>query len=48
MVFAFVGFVLFIGLLVSLDLGVVGRRREAMTLRESLIWSAVWISIIHG
>jgi tellurite resistance protein TerC len=45
MVFAFVGFVVFIGLLVSLDLGVVGRRREAMTLRESLIWSAVWISI---
>jgi tellurite resistance protein TerC len=45
MVFAFIGFVLFIGLLVSLDLGVVGRRREAMSLRESLIWSAVWISI---
>jgi tellurite resistance protein TerC len=45
MTFAFAGFVLFIGLLVSLDLGVVRRRRAAMSLRESLIWSAVWISI---
>ena len=45
MVFAFVGFVLFISLLVSLDLGVVVCRREAVSLGQSLIWSAVWISI---
>ena len=45
MIFAFIGFVLFVSLLVSLDLGVVRRKPQALTLRESLIWSAAWISI---
>jgi len=43
MVSALTGFVLFIILLLALDLGAFHRRPRAITFKESMIWSAVWI-----
>lgn len=45
MVALYVGFVLFVFLLLALDLGVFHRQAHVVTVREALKWSAVWISL---
>lgn len=48
MVFACTGFVFFVILLLLLDLGFLHRRPQAISLRESLRWSALWIALGVG
>jgi tellurite resistance protein TerC len=38
-------FLVGVAALLTLDIGVLGRRSETMTTRSALIWSAVWISL---
>lgn len=40
-----IGFILFVLLMLALDLGVFHRKAHAVSMREALIWSAVWISL---
>src|ERR1043166_970469 len=40
-----VGFTVFVLALLALDLGVFHRRPHAVSIREALIWSAVWIGL---
>src|SRR5579859_1632169 len=48
MIWTWVGFFLLIGLLLSLDLGWLGKKRHVISLREALIWSGVWIGVALG
>lgn len=41
-------FVLFIGAMLALDLGVFNRKDHVVTMRESLIWVSVWVSLAIG
>jgi tellurite resistance protein TerC len=41
----YIGFVLFILVLLALDLGVFHRKAHVVSMREALGWSAVWISL---
>ena len=41
----YAGFVVFVLLLLAVDLGVFHREAHAVTFRESLIWSVVWVSL---
>lgn len=45
MIYYWVGFLVLIGALLALDLGVLQRRRHAIGLREALGWSAFWIAL---
>jgi len=45
MLWIWIGFILFILLLLALDLGVFHRKAHAISMKEALGWSAVWISI---
>ncbi|MGC4034026.1 MAG: hypothetical protein QM754_20285 [Tepidisphaeraceae bacterium] len=45
MIWIWVGFVLFVLLLLALDLGVFHRKAHAVSMKEALGWSAVWISL---
>jgi tellurite resistance protein TerC len=45
MIWLWVGFNLFVLLLLALDLGVFHRKAHAVTTREALSWSVVWISL---
>ncbi len=40
-----VGFIAFVILMLALDLGVFHRKSHDVSIREALIWSAVWISL---
>ena len=40
-----IGFHIFVFLMLALDLGVFHRKSHAVTMREALSWSAVWISL---
>jgi tellurite resistance protein TerC len=40
-----IGFILFVLLMLALDLGVFHRKAHVVSMREALIWSAVWISL---
>ncbi|NOU47212.1 MAG: TerC family protein [Bacteroidales bacterium] len=40
-----VGFLLFVCLMLALDLGVFNRKSHAVSIKEALIWSAIWISM---
>jgi tellurite resistance protein TerC len=40
-----IGFNLFVILMLALDLGVFNRRAHSMGLREALVWSALWIAL---
>jgi tellurite resistance protein TerC len=40
-----IGFNLFVLLMLALDLGVFHRKAHEISIREALIWSAVWISL---
>lgn len=41
-------FVLFIAAMLALDLGVFNRKDHVVTMRESLIWVSVWVSLALG
>lgn len=45
MAWAWVLFLLFVFLMLALDLGVFHREAHAVTMREALCWSAVWVSL---
>src|SRR6516164_2000700 len=40
-----VGFILFVIAMLALDLGILGRRQETISMRAATAWSAVWISL---
>jgi len=44
----YLGFTALIGALLALDLGVFHRESHTVTIRESLVWSAVWITLGLG
>ena len=44
-IWAWIGFNLFVLLMLALDLGVFNRKAHAIGIREALTWSAVWISL---
>ena len=44
-VMVWIGFVLLIGIIVALDLGVFHRQKHVVTLPEALGWTAAWISV---
>ncbi|MCA1619162.1 MAG: TerC family protein [Acidobacteria bacterium] len=44
-IWAWVGFGVFILLMLALDLGVLNRKAHAVTYREAATWSAVWVSL---
>jgi tellurite resistance protein TerC len=44
-VWAWVGFAVFILLMLALDLGVLNRKAHAVTYREAATWSAVWVTL---
>ena len=45
MVSIWVGFILFVLLMLALDLGVFHRKAHVVTLKEALTWSAVWVTL---
>ena len=45
MIWIWVGFILFVLLMLALDLGVFHRKAHVVTLKEALTWSAVWITL---
>ncbi len=45
MVWIWVGFILFVLLMLALDLGVFHRKAHVVSLKEALTWSAVWITL---
>jgi len=45
MVWLWVGFILFVLLMLALDLGVFHRKAHVVTLKEALTWSAVWVML---
>ena len=44
-IWAWVGFGIFILLMLSLDLGLLNRKAHTITYREATIWSAIWITL---
>lgn len=44
----FFGFLIFLSMMLSLDLGVFNRKSHALTFREAMIWTMVWIGISFG
>jgi tellurite resistance protein TerC len=44
-IWAWVGFGIFILLMLALDLGVLNRKAHAVTYKEAATWSAVWVSL---
>ncbi len=45
MIFVWIGFVAFVLLMLALDLGVFHRKAHVVSVREALVWSAVWIAM---
>ena len=45
MIWFWIGFVLFVLAMLAIDLGVFHRQAHAVSVKEALIWSAVWITI---
>lgn len=44
-IYVWIGFIAFVILLLTLDLGVIHRKSHEVKIKEALIWSAVWISL---
>lgn len=44
-IYFWIGFILFIALMLALDLGVFHRKLHKVSVREAIKWSAIWISI---
>ncbi len=45
MIWLYAGFIAFVLLMLTLDLGVFHRKAHAVSVKEALIWSAVWITL---
>ena len=45
MIWIWAGFILFVLLMLALDLGVFHRKAHVVSVREALVWSAVWVSL---
>jgi tellurite resistance protein TerC len=45
MLWIWIGFIVFVLILLALDLGVFHRKHHAVSTREALTWSAIWISL---
>src|SRR4030095_3420810 len=45
MVWLWVGFIVFVLLMLALDLGVFHRHAHVVTVKEALAWSAVWLTL---
>jgi tellurite resistance protein TerC len=45
MIWVWIGFIVFILLMLALDLGVFHRKAHVVRMKEALIWSAVWMSL---
>ena len=45
MIWIWLGFILFILLLLALDLGVFNRKAHVISVKEAVGWSAVWIAL---
>jgi tellurite resistance protein TerC len=45
MVWLWVGFIVFVLLMLALDLGVFHRQAHVVTVKEALVWSGVWVSL---
>ncbi|MCK6455210.1 MAG: TerC family protein [Phycisphaerae bacterium] len=44
-VFLWIGFILFVALMLALDLGVFNREAHVIRTREALVWTAVWVVV---
>lgn len=44
----FTGFLLFIILMLSLDLGIINKKSHAFTFREALLWTIFWVGLAIG
>jgi tellurite resistance protein TerC len=44
-IWVWVGFILFVLLMLALDLGVFHRHARVVSVREALVWSAIWVSL---
>ncbi|MCX6246115.1 MAG: TerC/Alx family metal homeostasis membrane protein [Bacteroidetes bacterium] len=47
-IIAFSGFLLFIMLMLSLDLGIFNRKSHALSFREALLWTFFWVGLAIG
>jgi tellurite resistance protein TerC len=45
MIWFWIGFILFVLLMLAIDLGVFHRQAHAVSVKEALVWSAVWITM---
>jgi tellurite resistance protein TerC len=45
MIWLWVGFIVFVLLVLALDLGVFHRQAHVVTVKEALVWSAVWATL---
>ncbi len=45
MIWLWVGFISFVLLMLALDLGVFHRKAHVVTVKEALVWSAVWVTL---
>ena len=45
MIWIWLGFVVFVLLMLALDLGVFHRKAHVVSMKEALTWSAVWITL---
>ena len=44
-IIVFTGFLLFIILMLSLDLGIINKKSHALTFREALLWTIFWVGL---
>lgn len=44
-IYAWIGFLLFVVLMLALDLGVFNRKAHVINMKEALMWSAIWIML---
>lgn len=44
-IFMWIGFIILVAIFLFLDLGVFNKKQHAVTVKEALIWTGVWISI---
>jgi tellurite resistance protein TerC len=47
-IIVFTGFLLFIVLMLSIDLGIVNKKSHALTFKESLLWTIFWVGLAIG
>ena len=47
-IFVFSGFILFIAIILTLDLGIFDRKSHEVKFREALVWTFVWVCFAIG